>query len=619
MGNGIITRRFEAQLRLTSRNCLSIEHDVAMSPTNTLRSESMRRLFLMVIIASLFMGFGCTKREPLAGNDRVVRITGRILAANGEAPARAHVHAALLNHIRLSSAAKPTVSVEVAPNGNFSLEVPLNKAVALQFTAADHEMLQVPVYFEREDEVEVEVRLRPNPYVETFETVRIVGLWNDFDFQAADTMVRQKDGTFLWEQEADTSFVSYQLLDITSNYHSVNGTMSERLIYDGGGDYRSVVGVDQGKARIIFDPSLLTRHPGVGLPKFTTNEEYAYLAEILAIGNAAKKMEDDFSRAYRSHVAEGGNLETMNSDRSPVMSRLRKAMSDGTNPWLRRWAALKLLDLSTVTGLVEGSQREDLDVIAEVVPPSSPLWGLMPSGIMMIGSSGEDESQQIETCRSFLRLNPDSVVQGMALARLTEIAKTKRDDDEWRRLYSRMEKGYGHLRDLRFYLAMLDPDKRIQVGKPMPDFSVTLLDGNVLTNHDLKGRYLLIDFWATWCAPCVAEMPYLHEAYREYEGKGLDILSLSLDRSSVAVERFLEKQGNIPWRHAVLDSIYENSIAKTFEVAAIPKAILVDPNGEIVALSPQTRGANLLVTLRTVLGAKEQVEQMIEIEVPESS
>jgi thiol-disulfide isomerase/thioredoxin len=149
---------------------------------------------------------------------------------------------------------------------------------------------------------------------------------------------------------------------------------------------------------------------------------------------------------------------------------------------------------------------------------------------------------------------------------------------------------------MTWVLRSLNPDKKVQVGKPVPHFELTLLDGSHFSDKDLEGHWTLMDFWATWCSPCVGEMPNLDRAWKKYHPRGLQMLSLSLDRNEDDIATFRKEKWKMPWKHAFLQGGFKDTMTKEFEVSGIPSPILVAPDGTIAAMAP------LLGLLGTVLG-----------------
>jgi peroxiredoxin len=122
-------------------------------------------------------------------------------------------------------------------------------------------------------------------------------------------------------------------------------------------------------------------------------------------------------------------------------------------------------------------------------------------------------------------------------------------------------------------------DPRPEVGHPAPDFTLPTLTGKTVRLSDFRGKKaVLINFWATWCAPCRLEMPTMEKAYQKYKAKGLEILAVSIDAGSKsAVKNFMEELGlTFP---AVLDPKME--VLGLYRFSAIPASILIDKQGII--------------------------------------
>jgi peroxiredoxin len=134
-----------------------------------------------------------------------------------------------------------------------------------------------------------------------------------------------------------------------------------------------------------------------------------------------------------------------------------------------------------------------------------------------------------------------------------------------------------------------DLDRLDRVGKPAPAIEAEDLQGKPVRLADLKGQYVLVDFWATWCVPCVADLPNLQTAYTRYHGKGLEVVAVSLDDTKEAVIDFVRAR-QLPWRQ-IHNATGGGDWVGAFGVTKLPSTFLIGPDGVITRL--EVRGPAL--------------------------
>ena len=119
-----------------------------------------------------------------------------------------------------------------------------------------------------------------------------------------------------------------------------------------------------------------------------------------------------------------------------------------------------------------------------------------------------------------------------------------------------------------------------KVGRLAPDFTLTDLEGNSVTLSDFRGQAVFINFWATWCPPCRAEMPEIEAVYQEYKDKDVVVIGVDLYESEGKVRRYIER-GGYSWTF-VIDTTGE--VTRDYRVTSIPTSFFLDKQGIIRAL-----------------------------------
>jgi peroxiredoxin len=141
--------------------------------------------------------------------------------------------------------------------------------------------------------------------------------------------------------------------------------------------------------------------------------------------------------------------------------------------------------------------------------------------------------------------------------------------------------------------------KSFSSGGEAPNFTMKQVDGTDLTLSDLRGKVVLVDFWASWCGPCRKANPEVVRIYNQYKDKGFDVLGVSLDRNQASWEKAIATD-KLTWHHVSDLKGWKNAAAQLYSVRSIPQTVLIDAEGKIIARN--LKGAALEAKLKEILG-----------------
>lgn len=206
--------------------------------------------------------------------------------------------------------------------------------------------------------------------------------------------------------------------------------------------------------------------------------------------------------------------------------------------------------------------------------------------------------EQQQYYRDFVMANTDNVVGAflamnmagsMELPELEELVASLQESNAGHPYVLELEK-------------MLEPMKKqqaaetaIQVGSAAPDFTLTDLEGNEVSLADFQGKYVFLDFWASWCSPCRNESPNMVKAYEEFGGENFEIVGVSLDKTAEPWRKAVEED-NMTW---TLLHDPQGDVANTYGVQSIPFTLLLDKEGNII--EKNLRGEQLQNKLKELL------------------
>jgi len=191
------------------------------------------------------------------------------------------------------------------------------------------------------------------------------------------------------------------------------------------------------------------------------------------------------------------------------------------------------------------------------------------------------QNRQKQILKAFITGHTNSFLSIIALSMLGNHAA---DMAEMENLYSLLSPQLKNTQTARTFRASIDAAKVTAVGSIAPDFTQNDVNGKPVSLSSFKGKYVLIDFWASWCGPCRQENPNVVRAYNKYKNKKFTVLGVSLDRPDARNSWLAAiKNDGLVWTQVSDLKFWNNEVAQLYNITAIPANFLLDPEGRIIA------------------------------------
>lgn len=361
------------------------------------------------------------------------------------------------------------------------------------------------------------------------------------------------------------------------------------------------------------------------------------IKEITFINSKMESYLSDFEKAIKNHYKVHGNSVGFEYDSNEQFQLIKSYVLSDKEIIVRQYAAMQIPNLIMYgVGRLEQKDSTLKRICTEIMYPEDIMWTLDKNAILFFGnfysnkaiqdyinnpsfsnSTKEKQSEKIreisvkagfEFREAVYKENPSRVVRANALLSILDLFYAIQDYEKGNDYYHILKKEYLDIEEVEERIVQYNPNKNTKIGNQVPKFnSADIRSSENLSPNSLLGKYYLIQFWSTSCAPCISEMKELHHLYEQYKDKGFTIVSFAMGDPTEVLEKFWTKKWAMPWHNIQLKESWKDEIAISFEVQGIPNQVFVDREGKILENNDSFRNGRLEEVISKYF-EKEQTE-----------
>lgn len=475
---------------------------------------------------------------------------------------------------------------------DFKMELDNNSFYTLSVSSPEHERLET-ILFTNSSDYDISVTLAKQLH-NAAQTPYMIGSFNGFNPQQAIALELVSENEYQTEVPTDSGEIRYQIMGVTPDLMPVVGTQQDTFGYFNESFFVSVIHSDEPTVKISFKPVV---SPATKITQLTSSN-----IDVQTIANAYKVISQNRAKLTASYVQQYmSGAQGLSIDWDSMIAGILEKLATSTNKTEKAILVNAYLDLLLVGSTPE--YNADIETAIFEMGPLNPAWSINQYAIL----AALDHTKNMEKKRDFVKEmsinHKDDNVRMSAIYGGFLLAEERADTSERRFYYDKLLAEFPTSNFVENINYQYNPANKVATGAQTPAFNVKSIDGKSTYDNALfAGKYVLLDFWATWCGPCIEEMDELHSVYADYKSDKFEILSLSFDDAPEKVKSFRKERFPMPWLHTFIEGGFENELSTRFEVTSIPRPILIDPKGKIVATGLQLRGANLRKTIDKFVG-----------------
>lgn len=406
----------------------------------------------------------------------------------------------------------------------------------------------------------------------------VVGNFNNFDNREAVKMEENEDGTWSANIETELDTIHYTI-NINSMI-SPPGSSGQIIINPNSrGFERSFFSEfikpdGEMSVTLKFDPTELPSEEVESDLKITT-EQSSIINGVAAVYTKMTEeyMDFVFETVKHQQSGESGNYK---HDFKPFITKLDSINKDYDHNTVSLAIDLNKLRFPNEIGLSKTQSTELLKRIST----DSPLWMIHPTSLSNVLTESGVESY-IDLIHDIAQNSPYPQLRGEALFNLIQHYHQNENEEEWHTAFFDLVSNYPDHFRTGFAYQNFAPEQPITEGKPLVYEEFRSLNGDETLNlHNLEESYLLIDFWATWCGPCIAAMPKLHDLHDEFKDSDFAIVSISVDEDVNQVHSF-QNEWEMPWYNA--HEKQQSSKIRELGIVGVPHYVLLGPDRMVLS------------------------------------